>query len=82
MKTVPSTISWPPNQPSFALNVFLKIYIADCQVVEQNKYLLHNFCDYKTNYLKKFPQSFKTTATRAFTFLTPPAPSIMVSLVR
>ena len=28
------------------------------KVVEQNKYLFHNFCDYKTNYLKKFSQNF------------------------
>ena len=29
------------------------------KVVEQNKYLFHNFCDYKTNYLKIFPQKFQ-----------------------
>ena len=27
-------------------------------MVEQNKYLFHNFCDYKTNYLKNIPQKF------------------------
>ena len=31
--------------------------------VEQNKYLFHNFCDYKTNYLKKFPQNVKNGYT-------------------
>ena len=29
------------------------------KVVEQNKYLFHNFCDYKTNYLKNFAQNFQ-----------------------
>ena len=32
-------------------------------MVEQNKYLFHNFCDYKTNYLKNFPQTFKNGYT-------------------
>ena len=32
-------------------------------MVEQNEYLFHSFCDYKTNYLKKFPQSFKNGYT-------------------
>ena len=27
-------------------------------MVEQNKYLFHDVCDYKSNYLKKFPQNF------------------------
>ena len=31
--------------------------------VEQNKSLFHNFCDYNTNYLKKFPQNFKNGYT-------------------
>ena len=29
------------------------------KVVEQNKEFFHNFCNYKTNYLKKFPQNFQ-----------------------
>ena len=32
-------------------------------MVEQNKDLFHIFCDYKINYLKKFPQSFKNGYT-------------------
>ena len=36
------------------------MYTADCQgFTEQNNKLFHNFYDYNTNYLKKFPQSFK-----------------------
>ena len=29
------------------------------KVVEQNKEFFHTFCNYKTNYLKKFPQIFQ-----------------------
>ena len=32
-------------------------------MVEQNKYLFYNFCDYKTTYLKKFAQSFQKSYT-------------------
>ena len=32
-------------------------------MVEQNKYLFNKFGDYKSNYLKKFPQNFKNGYT-------------------
>ena len=42
-------------------------------MVEQNKNLFHNFCDYKTNYLKKFPQSFQKSY-RSFHVARPSTP--------
>ena len=73
METVPSTVSWPPNQLCFALNNFLKnVYHWLSRVVEENKYLFHSFCDYKTNYLKKFPQNFQ----KSYTSFRVPRPSI------
>ena len=38
---------------------FLKCIPLSVKVVEQNKNLFHNFCEYKTNYLKTFPQNFQ-----------------------